>query len=109
MKGPASSLYGSNAIGGAVNFITQGPPTGYAGNISLQGDNYHYERLDADGGFTSGKFGLYAGGYVAHQENSWQDYSNFDKYSGNIKTTYDFDSNTKLTTSIAYNYLNTQT
>jgi outer membrane receptor protein involved in Fe transport len=30
IKGPASSLYGSNAIGGAINFITQGPPAGYA-------------------------------------------------------------------------------
>lgn len=109
IKGPASSLYGSNSIGGAVNFITQGPPTGYAGNISVQGDNYHYRRVDADGGFTQGKFGLYVGGYVAHQTDSWQDYSDFDKYSANFKTTYDFSAKTKLTTSAAYNYLNTQT
>jgi len=109
VKGPASSLYGSNSIGGAVNFITQGPPTGYAGDVSLQGDNYHYKRVDADGGFTSGKFGLYAGGYVAHQTDSWQDYSNFDKYSANIKATYDFSNATKLTTAASYNYLNTQT
>lgn len=109
IKGPASSLYGSNSIGGAVNFITQGPPTGYAGNVSVQGDNYHYRRVDADGGFTQGKFGLYAGGYVAHQTDSWQDYSDFDKYSANFKTTYDFSAKTKLTTSAAYNYLNTQT
>lgn len=109
IKGPASSLYGSNSIGGAVNFITQGPPTGYAGNVSVQGDNYHYRRVDADGGFTQGKFGLYVGGYVAHQADSWQDYSDFDKYSANFKTTYDFSAKTKLTTSAAYNYLNTQT
>jgi iron complex outermembrane receptor protein len=109
IKGPASSLYGSNSIGGAVNFITQGPPTGYAGNVSVQGDNYHYRRVDADGGFTQGKFGLYVGGYVAHQTDSWQDYSDFDKYSANFKTTYDFSAKTKLTTSVAYNYLNTQT
>jgi outer membrane receptor protein involved in Fe transport len=109
IKGPASSLYGSNSIGGAVNFITQGPPTGYAGNVSVQGDNYHYRRVDADGGFTQGKFGLYVGGYVAHQTDSWQDYSDFDKYSANFKTTYDFSAKTKLTTSAAYNYLNTQT
>jgi iron complex outermembrane receptor protein len=109
IKGPASSLYGSNSIGGAVNFITQGPPTGYAGDLSVQGDNYHYKRVDANGGFTSGKFGLYAGGYVAHQKNSWQDYSDFDKYSGNIKTTYDFDNDTKLTTEASYNNLDTQT
>jgi iron complex outermembrane receptor protein len=109
IKGPASSLYGSNSIGGAVNFITQGSPTGYAGNVSVQGDNYHYRRVDADGGFTQGKFGLYVGGYVAHQTDSWQDYSDFDKYSANFKTTYDFSAKTKLTTSAAYNYLNTQT
>ncbi|AMR30366.1 hypothetical protein A0256_02505 [Mucilaginibacter sp. PAMC 26640] len=109
IKGPASSLYGSNAIGGAVNFITQGAPSGYAANVSLRGDNYHYRRVDADGGFTSGKFGLYAGGYIAHQKDSWQDYSDFDKYSGNFKTTYDFDAATRLTTSVTYNYLNTQT
>ncbi|NCD69926.1 TonB-dependent receptor [Mucilaginibacter agri] len=109
IKGPASSLYGSNSVGGAINFITQGPPSGYAGNISIQGDNYNYRRIDADGGFTSGKFGFYAGGYVAHQKDSWQDYSDFDKYSANIKTTYDFDNNTKLTAAASYNYLNTQT
>ena len=109
IKGPASSLYGSNSIGGAVNFITQGPPAGYAGNVAIQGDNFNYRRVDADGGFTSGKFGLYAGGYVAHQKDSWQDYSDFDKYSVNFKTTYAVDERTKLTASAAYNYLNTQT
>jgi iron complex outermembrane recepter protein len=109
IKGPASSLYGSNSIGGAVNFITQGPPAGYAGNFSVQSDNYNYRRVDADGGFTSGKFGLYVGGYIAKQKDGWQDYSDFDKYSANFKTTYDFSSKTKLTTTAAYNYLNTQT
>ncbi|WP_345951839.1 TonB-dependent receptor [Mucilaginibacter sp. PAMB04274] len=109
IKGPASSLYGSNSIGGAVNFITQNPPTGYAGRLQLQGDNYHYRRVDADGGFTSGKFGLYVGGYIAHQADSWQDYSDFDKYSASLKTTYDFTSATHLTVSGSYNYLNTQT
>jgi outer membrane receptor protein involved in Fe transport len=109
IKGPASSLYGSNSVGGAVNFITQNPPSGTAGDVSIQGDNYHYRRVDADGGFSSGKFGLYAGGYVAHQKDSWQDYSDFDKYSANLKTTYDFDNQTKLTIAGSYNYLNTQT
>lgn len=109
IKGPASSLYGSNSIGGAINYITQGPPAGYAGNFSIQSDNYNYRRVDADGGFTSGKFGLYVGGYIARQKDGWQDYSDFDKYSANFKTTYDFNTKTKLTTTAAYNYLNTQT
>jgi iron complex outermembrane receptor protein len=75
----------------------------------VQGDNYNYRRVDADGGFTSDKFGLYAGGYIGHQKDSWQDYSDFDKYSVNFKTTYAFNDRTKLTTTAAYNYLNTQT
>lgn len=52
---------------------------------------------------------MYVGGYLARQRNGWQDYTDFDKRSGNFKTTYDFDANTRLTTSLAYNYLNTQT
>ncbi|MBE9666284.1 TonB-dependent receptor [Mucilaginibacter boryungensis] len=109
IKGPASSLYGSNSVGGAVNFITQNPPAGSAGNLSVQGDNYHYRRVDAGGGFSAGKFGLYAGGYIAHQKGSWQDYSDFDKYSANLKAKYDFDAHTSLTAAASYNYLNTQT
>jgi iron complex outermembrane receptor protein len=109
IKGPASSLYGSNSVGGAVNFITQNPPSGTSGDVSIQGDNYHYRRVDADGGFSSGKFGLYAGGYIAHKKDSWQDYSDFDKYSANLKAKYDFDSRTGLTFSSSYNNLDTQT
>jgi iron complex outermembrane receptor protein len=109
IKGPASSLYGSNSIGGAVNFITQNPPSGVAGHVQLQGDNYKYRRVDADAGFTSGKFGLYGGGYIAHQKDSWQDYSDFDKYSANLKSIYDFNPSTRLITTATYNYLNTQT
>jgi iron complex outermembrane receptor protein len=109
IKGPASSLYGSNSVGGAVNFITQNPPSGYSGNVAVQGDNYHYRRVDANAGFSSGKFGMYAGGYIAHQKDSWQDYSDFDKYSANLKATFDFDNRTKLTAAASYNNLDTQT
>lgn len=109
IKGPASSLYGSNAIGGAVNFITHNAPADYAANVSVQGDNYHYRRVDADGGFAAGKLGVYAGGYIAHQKDSWQDYSDFDKYSANFKTTYDFNAATRLSVAATYNYLYTQT
>ncbi|MBS7564847.1 TonB-dependent receptor [Mucilaginibacter sp. Bleaf8] len=109
IKGPASSLYGSNAIGGAVNFITQGPPQGYSGYVALQGDNYHYRRADASGGFTAGKFGLFVGGYIADQKNGWQDYSDFRKRSITLNTTYDFNASTRLTTQASYNYLHTET
>ncbi|WP_423146516.1 TonB-dependent receptor [Rubrolithibacter danxiaensis] len=108
IKGPASSLYGSNAIGGAINFISQ-RPVSQSGHFSLQGDTHHYYRTDARGSFTAGKLGVFLSGYAAHQENSWQDYTDFDKYSGTVKTTYDINSTTHLTFTGTYNYLNTQT
>ncbi len=109
LKGPASSLYGSNAIGGSINFITANPPIGQQGQISLQGDGYNYFRTDVSTGFTKGKMGVYVGAYTARQRNSWQDYTDFDKYSASLKTTYDFNTSNRLTVSGSFNYLDTQT
>ncbi|HYK75457.1 MAG TPA: TonB-dependent receptor [Daejeonella sp.] len=109
IKGPASSLYGSNSIGGAVNFNTQNPSLGNSGHFSVQGDTYNYSRIDGAGGSHTGKLGVYVSGYAAHQQNSWQDYTNFDKYSGTLKTTYDLNAGTRFTLMGTYNFLNTQT
>ena len=109
LKGPASSLYGSNSIGGAINFITPPTPVSPSAKFSLQGDGYNYYRTDLSGGFSSGKTGIYAAGYAAHQENSWQDYTNFDKYSASVKASRNVSQNTRLSLTGTYNYLNTQT
>jgi iron complex outermembrane receptor protein len=47
VKGPASSLYGSNAIGGAINFLTQRPTPVPTAGVSVQGDGFGYRRVDA--------------------------------------------------------------
>jgi iron complex outermembrane receptor protein len=109
VKGPASSLYGSNAIGGAVNFLTQRPTPLPTAGISVQGDNFGYRRIDASASGTVGKLGLYAGGYAARQRNSWQDYTDFDKESWTLRADYTFNPKTRLIGTGTYNYLNTQT
>jgi iron complex outermembrane receptor protein len=109
VKGPASSLYGSNAIGGAVNFLTQRPTPLPTAGLSVQGDNFGYRRVDANASGTVGKLGLYAGGYAARQRNSWQDYTDFDKESWTLRADYAFNANTRLIGTGTYNYLNTQT
>lgn len=109
IKGPASSLYGSNAIGGAINFTTLKAQASPTARVSLQGDNYGYRRVDVGGGKTFGKLGLYAGGYYARQRNSWQDYTDFDKFSFNLRADYQLSTATKLTASATYNSLDTQT
>ena len=46
IRGPASSLYGSEAIGGAINFITQRPSVLPTANAQIQGNNLGYKRAD---------------------------------------------------------------
>jgi iron complex outermembrane receptor protein len=112
VKGPASSLYGSNAIGGAINFLTQRPTPLPTVGASVQGDGFGYRRVDASASGTVGKLGklgLYAGGYAARQRNSWQDYTDFDKQSWTLRADYALSPKTRLTGTGTYNYLNTQT
>lgn len=57
IKGPSSSLYGSEAIGGVVNFISLAPTPIPALKISLQGNNIGYkERISIQ--FSIWKMGL---------------------------------------------------
>ena len=109
VKGPASSLYGSNAIGGAINFLTQRPTPLPTAGVSGQGDNYGYRRVDASASGTVGKLGLFAGGYGARQRQGWQDYTDFDKESWTLRGDYSFSAKTRLIGMGTYNYLNTQT
>ena len=109
VKGPASSLYGSNAIGGAINFLTQRPTPLPTAGVSVQGDTYGYRRVDAHASGTVGKLGLYAGGYAARQRHGWQDYTDFDKESWTLRGDYAFSAKTRLIGMGTYNYLNTQT
>jgi iron complex outermembrane receptor protein len=109
VKGPASSLYGSNAIGGAVNFLTKQPTPLPTLGASVQGDNFGYRRVDANASGTVGKLGLYAGGYAARQRGGWQDYTDFEKQSWTLRADYTFNPKTRLIGTGTYNYLNTQT
>ncbi|ELR71083.1 TonB-dependent receptor [Fulvivirga imtechensis AK7] len=99
IKGPASSIYGSEAIGGSINFITQSASAFPTANISIQKDNLGYNRLDIGAGNTLGKFGLYAGGYYAYRKNGYREHCDFNKLALSLKGDYQIDAKNKLTTS----------
>src|SRR6185312_14706980 len=46
IKGPASSLYGSEAVGGVINFITQSPSPVLSGKIQAEAGTRGYKRTD---------------------------------------------------------------
>ena len=98
IKGPASSLYGPEAVGGAINFITHRPTSVPVVRVGIQGDQWGYKRVQYAGGGTIGhRFGLYVSGFEARQRDAWQTYSDFDKSSINVRADYSLSTKTSLT------------
>lgn len=96
VKGPVSSLYGPEAVGGAVNFISVRPPVDPEFKIGIQADQWGYKRLQAAGGATIGKFGFHISGLSSDQKNSWMTYSDYRKDNINARLEYNIDAKTRL-------------
>ena len=110
IKGPASSLYGPEAVGGAINLITKTAPGIPTAQVGLQVDEWGYNRLQFTAGAQVGKkWSIMTGGYVARQKGSWASNSDFDKSSINVRLDYQFTPKTKLWGSFAYNDYFSQT
>ncbi len=88
IKGPSSALYGSEAIGGAVNIITQAAPAFTSGQLSVQMNNTGYKRTDAQFGTSIGKLGILVSGYYVAKRNGPVEYSNFTKSALTVRADY---------------------
>lgn len=88
IKGPSSALYGAEAIGGAVNIITQSAPAFTSGQVSVQMNNTGYKRTDAQFGTSFGKLGVIVSGYYADKRNGPIEYSDFNKKAITLRTDY---------------------
>ncbi|AKD57576.1 TonB-dependent receptor [Spirosoma radiotolerans] len=109
VKGPVSSIYGPEAVGGAVNFITQRPTAVPTVRIGVQADQWGYQRVQVGAGATQGQFGIYVGGFVSRQRNAWLASSDYDKSSYFTRLEYAFTTKTRLTGTLSYNNYNSQT
>ena len=103
IRGPASSMYGSEAIGGAVNFISKRPTLTPTAGISIQGNNLGYKRTDFYTSTTiKEKLGIRIGGYYANQTNGTLAYSDFNKLALSFSANYYVNNNTELIWSNSY-------
>ena len=110
IKGPASSLYGPEAVGGAINLITKTAPGIPTAQVGLQVDEWGYNRVQFTAGAQVGKkWSIMTGGYVARQKGSWASNSDFDKSSINVRFDSQFTPKTTLWGSFAYNDYFSQT
>lgn len=110
MKGPSSSLYGSEALAGVINIITE-RPSGTNGSVTARyGTN---ETVDLSGTFnyTHSKFGLYVfgnhyrtDGYDFAPDVEGQTVSPFSNSTLQTRMSYDLSERTKITLSGRYFY-----
>lgn len=102
VKGPVSSLYGPEAVGGAINLITKKPTLNNEMKVGYQGDQFNYNRFQAMGSGTIGKFGFHIAGLTSVQKNSWRDYSDYEKFNINGRFDYTFNKMHKLIATVFY-------
>lgn len=114
VKGPSSSLYGSEALGGVINIITEKPK-----KETLKGDVGYFvkvgakEELDINSNFLFRKnnLGIVAGinlnsssGYDLSPESAFKTTEAHQNYTGNLQLNYDFSKNVNLSISQRYFY-----
>jgi outer membrane receptor protein involved in Fe transport len=104
VKGPASSIYGPEAVGGAINLITLKPTAVPTFSIGYQGDQYNYNRLQYNaGGMLGKKLGAFVGGFIGGQKNGWRERTDYTKNALNARLDYYLAPRTTLTGAFAYN------
>lgn len=96
LKGPASSIYGSEAIGGSFNFITKNPSRDFTGSVGFQMNDLGITRYDLEmGTYTNNKFGMYLGTHYVQRKNGPIEHSNYEKFAVTFKTVYEINPTTK--------------
>lgn len=95
VRGPASLLYGSNAMAGVLNVVTrQMQEEGCKTSIRLQGGSYGTVQADGVNRFRMGKFSSIVGAQYQRSDNNRPD-SKFEQFGGYAKLGYEFSDNWK--------------
>lgn len=110
VKGPSSSLYGSEALGGVINIITEKPTSSkLKGNASYRFGSFTQQdiNLDLKKRFNKWRIGVFANrfsseGYDLTPETSGQTVNPFENYTFNTRVFYDFNEDLTLFTSARY-------
>jgi outer membrane receptor protein involved in Fe transport len=104
VKGPASSLYGSNAVGGAVNFLSAQPSrTPYAQVGARHDDTSGFTRYDTAASNTWGDLGLRFSHYSSRRDqNNWQEYSGASKDAVSLRGDYALSATSQLRATLVH-------
>lgn len=101
VKGPVSSLYGSEAIGGAINIFTR---KAQKTNLQLgsQMNSFGYKNYFSTLSIKEGKLGIVLAGMFSNQTDGWMTYSDYKKNNINFRLDYELNKKLNWTTALYY-------
>lgn len=86
LKGPASSIYGSEAIGGSFNFLTKNPTRDFTGGIGFQINDMGLTKYDLEVSQYAGEnVGFYLGTQYVQRKNGPVEHSDYEKFALTFK------------------------
>jgi outer membrane receptor protein involved in Fe transport len=99
LKGPASSIYGSESIGGSFNFITKNPTPELSAMFGFQINDMGLKRYEFEfSKQTSKNFGFYLGTHYVNREDGPIAHSDYEKFALTFKTVFDISETLNWTT-----------
>lgn len=108
LRGPASLLYGSNAMGGVMNIVTrQAREDGLHATAELQAGSYGTVTANASARWRSGKWSL-IGGLGYGRTDSHRANGDFEQYNGFAKAVYDINDQWKAQADVNMTYFDNQ-
>ncbi|MDO6759706.1 TonB-dependent receptor [Tamlana sp. 2_MG-2023] len=86
LKGPASSIYGSESIGGSFNFITKDPTPDFSGFLGFQINDMGLTRYDLEvAQYANEKTGFYLGTHYVQRKDGPIKHSDYEKFAITFK------------------------
>jgi len=96
IRGPASTLYGTNAMGGVINIITkEQKEDGFSANGRMMYGSYNTQKYMANAGFKKNRFDVFTS-FNHDQTNGHRDSSDFKINNGYLKAGYTISKNFKV-------------
>ena len=107
-RGPGTSLYGSDAIGGIVNVLTRTPPGKPELGISAELGSHGFRRVLGSGG-NAYEQGAWRGDLNITHTDGWRDATGYDRQSGSFRWDHTLGGNAVLKTVLAFSKIDQQT